>query len=99
MKRKYDEAIADFKRYLKSKPEDERVIFSIGLIYFNKGDFKESIAWFNKAIAIKSDLANYHWLRSQAFRQTGNKKDAIRDASRAKELGLNIPEDYLRSLN
>jgi len=93
-----DESIADFRRYLKSKPEDERVIFSIGMIYFNKGDFKESIEWFNRAIAVKPDFANYHWMRSQAFRQSGNKTDALRDAVRAQDLGLAVPGNYLQSL-
>ena len=93
-----DESIADFKRYLRSKPKDERVIFSIGITYFNKGEFRESIDWFNKAIEIKPDLANYHWFRSQAFKQTGNKENALRDAVRARDLGIAVPPDYIKSL-
>ena len=93
-----DESIADFKSYLKSKPDDERVIFSIGMIYFNKGDIKESIGWFNRTIAIKPDFANYHWMRSRALSQSGNKAGALKDALRAQELGMAVPVDYIQSL-
>jgi tetratricopeptide (TPR) repeat protein len=95
---KPDESIADFKRYLKYKPEDERVIFSIGMIYYNMGDMQESIGWFNRAIAIKPDLANYHWMRSQAYRQSGNRPGALKDAVKAQELGMALPEGYTQTL-
>lgn len=95
---KPDESISDFKQYLKSKPNDERVVFSIGMAYFNKGDMKESIGWFNKAISIKPDLGNYYWMRSLAYKQSGNKSGALNDALKAKELGLALPGDYLQSL-
>ena len=95
---KPDESAADFKRYLKSKPDDERVIFSIGMIYYNKGDMKESINWFGKAIAIKPDLANYHWVRSLAYKQSGNKAEALTDARQAEKLGMTLPAGYLQSL-
>jgi len=91
-------SIEDFRRYLKSKPDDERVIFSIGMIYFNKGEFKECLSWFNRAIAIKPDFANYYWMRSQAFRQTGNKQEALSDAAKAQGLGFAVPGDYLKTL-
>jgi tetratricopeptide (TPR) repeat protein len=95
---RFDESIADFKMYLKSKPDDERVCFSIGMIYFNRGAFNECIGWFNKAIAIKPGFANYHWMRSQAYRQTGNKQAAMSDATLALDLGMSIPKEYFNSL-
>jgi len=94
-----EESARDFKRYLRSRPDDEKVMFSIGLIYQNKGEFEESISWFTKAIAKKPDFANYYWLRSQSFRSLGNKQNALRDAIKAKELGIEVPADYIRSLN
>jgi len=94
-----EESIRDFKRYLRSKPDDERVMFSIGIIYQNKGEFEESVAWFNKAISVKPDVANYYWIRSQSFRKLGNKSDALKDALKAKDLGMEVPVDYIRSLN
>jgi tetratricopeptide (TPR) repeat protein len=96
---KPDESILDFKRYLRSRPDDEKVMFSIGIAYQNKGEFEESITWFTKAIAKKPDFANYYWLRSQSFRNLGNKHKALQDALKAKELGLSVPSDYIRSLN
>ncbi len=93
-----DKSVSDFKQFLKSNPNDERVLFSIAMIYFNKGEMKESIPWLNRAIAIKPGFANYIWLRSMAYKQLGDKANALSDAIKAKDLGQSVPDDYLQSL-
>ncbi len=93
-----DESLADFKHYLQSKPDDERVMFSIAMIYYNRGQMQESIGWLNRAVALKPGFPNYRWMRSQAYKLTGNKTEALQDAIKARELGIPVTQEYLNSL-
>ncbi|MEW6095164.1 MAG: tetratricopeptide repeat protein [bacterium] len=56
----YDNAIAEYKKVAKMRPNDGQCKVTIGDIYFKKGDYNEAINWLKKALAVEPDLINAH---------------------------------------
>jgi tetratricopeptide (TPR) repeat protein len=92
------ESIEDFKRYLDYKPDDEKVFTSIALAYNSLGRYADCMEWLDKAIKMKPDFGNYYLFRSETLVKTGNKKQALADALKARALGTEISPDYIKSL-
>ena len=93
------ESIEDFKRYLIYKPNDEKVFTSIAVAYQSLGRYQDCIEWIGKAIEQKPDFGNYYLFRSENLVKTGNKKQALADALKARALGTEISPDYIKSLH
>jgi tetratricopeptide (TPR) repeat protein len=91
-------AIADFKKYLRYMPEDEKVYSDIGVCYQNLGQYKESLTWFDAAIARQPRTGFYYLNRSFSHNALGNIPKAREDAQRALQLGQEVAPDYLKSL-
>ncbi len=95
---KTEESIADFKHYLAIQPGDERVLTSIGIACQRLRRYSESIDWFDKAIARKPGFPNYYFFRSQSHKSMGNRARSLADALKARELGAQVPAEYINSL-
>ena len=95
---KIGESIADFKRYLVLNPGDERVCMSIAMAYQQSGQYLQSLEWFDKAIVQKPGFGSYYFYRSQSYKMLGNKDKALADAIKARDLGVQVPANYLNTL-
>ena len=93
-----EQSILDFKHYLSLKPNDERVFMSVALAYQKLGRFQESIGWFDKAINLKPNFGNFYFFRSQSYKYMGNRARALADGIKARDLGANVPPEYIQSL-
>lgn len=95
---KTEEAIDDFKHYLTLNPEDERVYMSIAMACSKLGRYRESLEWFDKAILKKPTSGNFYYYRSQTYKSMGDRGRALADALRARDLGIKVSPEYIKSL-
>ena len=71
---------------------------SVALAYQKLGRFQESIGWFDKAINLKPNFGNFYFFRSQSYKYMGNRARALADGIKARDLGANVPPEYIQSL-
>ena len=93
-----EESITDFKHYVSLKPNDEKVFTSIAIAYQRLGRNRESLEWFDKAIRLKPDFGSYYYFRSQSYKNMGDRSHALADAQMARDKGVDIPPEYLKSI-
>jgi lipoprotein NlpI len=93
-----EESVNDFKKYLSLYPEDEKVCTSIALSYQKMERYPESLEYFDRAIALKPDFGSYYFYRSQVQKALGNRERALADGLRAIDLGVQVPAEYMKSL-
>jgi tetratricopeptide (TPR) repeat protein len=92
-----EEAIKDWKKFLEFDPDAADVYNTIGSCYQAMGKYNESLAPINKAIAMIAD-PSFYLNRSYSYNGLKNLEAAKKDALFAKEHGIQIPEDYAKSL-
>ncbi|HUR29004.1 MAG TPA: tetratricopeptide repeat protein [Planctomycetota bacterium] len=98
MKRnEHEKAIADFKTYLIYAPSDAEVRNGIGVCYQKLQKYESSLEFFDSAILLNR-APSYFLNRSYSWSALGKTEEAKRDALQAKQLGLQVPEAYARSL-
>jgi len=81
-----NEAIADFSRAIKIKPDLAAAYFNRGNARYKLGELNEAIADYNRAIKIKPDYAAAYFNRGIARMILGDKQGAIEDMQKAVQL-------------
>jgi tetratricopeptide (TPR) repeat protein len=92
-----EEAIKDWQKFLEYEPEAADVYNMIGTCYQAMGKYQESLVPINKAIQM-NPVADFYLNRSYSYNGLKNTEAAKQDALKAKQLGLQIPADYAKSL-
>ena len=82
----YQEAIADYDRAIKLKPEYADVYYNRGNAYKNIEEYSKAIADYDRAIKLKPEYANAYNNRGNLHRILEDKQAAIRDYRKAAEL-------------
>jgi tetratricopeptide (TPR) repeat protein len=95
---RWENAIADFSRYLRYNPDDEKVHSDIGVCYQNLGKFRESLYHFDRCVALKPATGFYYLNRSYSYNALKETDKARQDALKARELGHQVPPAYLQYL-
>ncbi|MFQ5822765.1 MAG: tetratricopeptide repeat protein [bacterium] len=85
----YDKAIMLYKSYLKNKPNDDFVWFSLGEAYLRAGNILEAVEAFQAAININQSKPLYYKELALAFNFQEKDNDVIECLKKAKELGKN----------
>ncbi|HTA82132.1 MAG TPA: tetratricopeptide repeat protein [Bacteroidia bacterium] len=98
MKGKTDSAISDYTMAIKLDPENPDDYLSLAKTQFKIKKYDEAIQNMNKAEELHSTANNLYIFRSQCYREIGNYAAALKDAMTARNLGLQINEDYLSDL-
>lgn len=93
----HERAIEDFERYLARVPTDAEVYNAIGVCYQRLAKHEESLRYFDQALRLNPSPA-YFLNRSYSWNAVGKLDEAKRDAEKAKQMGLSLPEAYARSL-
>ncbi len=88
-----DRAIETYERLAKVRPTAE-VFNNLGYLYQLKGDYKKSIEYFDKAIALKPELAEAYYNKALSFRRLGNFEEALRWYSEAIERNPTDPDFF-----
>lgn len=89
-------SLADHDKYIQLDPYNADMYHERALCKLQLGDAQASIADFNQAIFLKNNQPLYYYWRAQALRKLGRNNEALQDARRAKELGLQVPEEMLK---
>jgi len=71
---------------------------SKGLKYFNEGDYEKSIYYYSKIMKVKKNDIDLLYHRGMAYHKHGKTKKAIKDLTKAKELGSKPAEEYLKTI-
>ncbi|SHE73953.1 Cytochrome c-type biogenesis protein CcmH/NrfG [Mariniphaga anaerophila] len=94
----YEKSIADFNRYLVIHPNNAEVINTIGLCHFRMKNNEKALEEFNRSIRIDPSKGVFFANRSLALNALGDKTNALKDAERAIQLGVNVNQNYLNYL-
>lgn len=94
----YQKTIEDYRKYLQYKPDDAEIINTIGLCYIRLNDYDMAIEELNRSIGINPANGILYLNRSSAYNAIGNKQAALADAQRAQQLGVQVNQSYLNSL-
>ena len=72
-----------------ARPDDAAALLDRGNAYFEKGDYDQAIADYDKAIQLMPDDALLYLLRGLAQRELGKNTEAIADLKKSVELTSN----------
>ncbi|MDP6180083.1 MAG: tetratricopeptide repeat protein [Desulfatiglandales bacterium] len=73
----YKKAIPFFKKVLEKEPNNDEVLFNLGVSYGKLGLHRDAIEAFKQAIRIKPDAAKAHFNLGLAYLGIGNKGAAL----------------------
>lgn len=91
-------AITDYDRVIVLNPRSERAMNNRGTAYAKLSDDKRALEDFDQAIRLDPKYAEAYYNRSVIYGRTGQNARALADALKAKILGADVPESYLRTL-
>ena len=84
---KYDKVIEDFENYTRLRPKDAEGYRMLGMGYLYEGIYDAAIAIFTKALKIDPNLLGALCYRAEAYRRSGQDEEALRESTRAIQLG------------
>ena len=91
---RFDEAIADFNRYIASSPDEAVAYKNRAAAYRGKGDFQSALRDANRAIQLDPNLYEAYVLRSLLNFVLGRNLQAMQDANQAISLEPNREPAY-----
>lgn len=94
---RYPEAIRDWEKFLQFEPDAADVYNTIGSCYQAMGKYAESLTPINKAISMNPDPV-FYLSRSYSYNGLKDLESAKKDALFAKQHGVQIPEDFAKTL-
>ncbi|MCK5215174.1 MAG: tetratricopeptide repeat protein [Candidatus Omnitrophica bacterium] len=95
---KLDKALADYEKIIGQRPDDAKAYNEKGEIEYKLGDKAPAMTSLNKAIALDPEYARAYYNRAVIFQDKKIFEAALRDALKAKALGLNVSEKALGRL-
>ena len=84
---KTDEAWAQVNRLLRDHPENHMVCFAMGVLHSFKGEHKDAIKWFDKAISIYPYFVEAHFNKAVAYLKQFKMAEAVYAYRKVVELG------------
>ncbi|RME01062.1 MAG: hypothetical protein D6814_02295, partial [Calditrichaeota bacterium] len=81
---KYTQAERFFSNYHKAHPQNAAAMFYLGQIAFFRSDFKKSVDWLKKAVALAPENSNYHLWLGRAYGQQAMRASIFKKFGRAK---------------
>ncbi|MCX6305132.1 MAG: tetratricopeptide repeat protein [Bacteroidetes bacterium] len=94
-----DSAIADYTTAIGIDPGYGDAYVNRGNIYFTRNMYDAAIADYNAAIRIIPNDGKIYLNRSFVYFKMLRYKNALDDALKARELKMNVPENYIRDLD
>lgn len=95
---KFQEAADDCSTYIQYDPFADDMYEFRGYLRAQLGEFDQAIEDFNQAIAINPGNASYYFNRSTSYKSKGDKPAALRDATKARNMGYKVAKEYIDSL-
>ncbi len=91
---KYDEAIAEFSKAIKIKPNLASAYINRGSAYRQEGNFYQAVLDFSEAIKIFPNYVRAYYCRGNVYSTKENYDLAIADYNKAIELNRNVADIY-----
>jgi tetratricopeptide (TPR) repeat protein len=91
----FKSAMKDFDKTIELDPKFVKAYYSRASVYVSQEKYIESLPDLDKTIELDASTPNALTLRGQIRAQTGNKKGACEDFSKAKEIGDKQADRYL----
>jgi tetratricopeptide (TPR) repeat protein len=91
----YSQALTWFNQAVDHDPADTASLVTIGLIHYNQGRMQQSIGYFDKALALDTNLFQMWYNRGTAYGRLEDYDKAIADLSRAILLNPDHGNSYL----
>ncbi|MGB3180318.1 MAG: tetratricopeptide repeat protein [Cyclobacteriaceae bacterium] len=90
-----EKAVADWNRILEDNENHFYSLMSLGKLYFEKKEFKESAFYYEKAYKSKSDNAEAAFHTGRAFHKSGNTGQAMKMYDLAIRINPDLGEAFL----
>lgn len=94
----YDKATSDFTQAITIAPTQMNAYNNLANAYYQKGELPKAIQVYGSMIERVPSFVDAWYNRSIVYFQLGNKKQALKDAIKAKSLGKEIPQSYFDQL-
>ncbi|MGY6562413.1 MAG: tetratricopeptide repeat protein [Luteibaculaceae bacterium] len=91
-------AISDLKKAIKAKPERQRNISQLGLVYLDKGNEKQAIKYFNKAREKSYEVSDPYVYLPAIYEEKGDFKNMKRELSKSVAL-IDKSDEYFSILS
>ena len=96
--KRFDGALADYDAYIRLEPGNGRAHYLRGLAKAGLGKPGEAVQDYDTAIRLEPEHGDVFLSRAQAFESMKRYEDALRDAERARALGVPVDPEMLRRL-
>lgn len=91
-------ALADYDYFLRYNHNNPMAYNWRGSINLDLQKYQEALQDFNSAIQLNPNADVFYINRSRAYQAMGNKQKATQDALKARQLGIQVGDEYLESL-
>jgi uncharacterized caspase-like protein len=96
MRKKYDQAIGEYREALRWDPGYLAVYESLGETYTKAADFNGATGAYSRALAIKPDSADFFLKRGIAYGKRGDFEKALKDVNKALEINPKYASAYFQ---
>ena len=86
-KENYDKMMYDFYKFTTLRPSDPEGYTMLGLAHLRMDNLDVAIAKFSRAVKLEPKFASAYGYRAEAYRLKGLPEEAVRDSTRAIEIG------------
>ncbi len=93
------EAQAAYEQALRIQPAAAEVINNIGILRHKAGDWRDAIAFFDRALGLNARLAKAHANKAAALKELGLLDEAVASCRQALELDAGSADDYTTLVN
>jgi tetratricopeptide (TPR) repeat protein len=96
---RYEEAIADYTKSISLDPDYPGAYYNRAyLLYFELEDYDAAVLDLTESIKLAPDHADSHAMRGHAYKDLGKYEEALKDYTKACELGSRNACDHLKLL-
>ena len=88
--KRWNEAIADYRRVISINPKIAQVYNNIGVAYSGLGRYQEAISEFDQAIALRPNYAEAYYGKGMALKRLHSNEEALVYIKKGCELGNNM---------
>lgn len=96
--KQFDRALPDYDAYIRREPSNGRAYYWRGLAKVGLGNPRGAVQDYDTAIRLEPEHGDVFLARSKALESMKRFEDALRDAERARALGVRVDPDLLRRL-
>lgn len=89
-KKRWEDALKDFERVIRLSPEVEQPYNNLGIIYFNTGDFKSALTYFDSAISKNPNYAQAYYGKAVTLKRLMMESESKIAMQKSCALGHNI---------